>query len=155
MIIIGYQGIGKSTLVRQNPGRKFIDLESTNFWVDGKRAENWYIVYCQLAMDLSSQGFIVFTSSHKEVRNWFIENGKGERIYTCSPDITLKEQWIAKLQQRYAVSKLEKDRKAMLNAEQCFIENVTDIQSDGEKMSGNIIIHQNYYDLKVLITSVY
>ena len=156
MIIIGYQGIGKSTTVRHNPGRKFVDLESSNFWVDGKRSEDWYKVYCQIALDLSSQGFIVFTSSHKEVRDWFINNETGtEKIYTCSPDITLKDQWIDKLRKRYEATKLEKDYKAWMNAEHCFIENVSDIQRDGELLSGNIIAHQTFYDLKKLILSVF
>lgn len=38
MIVIGYQGIGKSTLA--NKDLRFIDLESGNFWVDGKRADD-------------------------------------------------------------------------------------------------------------------
>ena len=51
MIIIGYQGIGKSTLAGKD--NKFIDLESGNFWVNGERVENWYIPYCQIAEHLS------------------------------------------------------------------------------------------------------
>jgi len=35
MIVIGYQGIGKSTLSKTND--KYIDLESGNFFVDGTR----------------------------------------------------------------------------------------------------------------------
>ena len=34
MIIIGYQGVGKSTLA--NKDDKFIDLESSSFWVKGE-----------------------------------------------------------------------------------------------------------------------
>ena len=41
MIIIGYQGIGKSTLAGHN---SVIDLESGNFWNDGKRIDDWYII---------------------------------------------------------------------------------------------------------------
>lgn len=33
MIIIGYQGIGKSTLAHED--NKYIDLESGNFWYQG------------------------------------------------------------------------------------------------------------------------
>ena len=66
MIVIGYQGIGKSTLA--NKDLRFIDLESGNFWVDGKRADDWYKPYCQIAEHLSRQGYIVFTSSHEVVR---------------------------------------------------------------------------------------
>ena len=52
MIVIGYQGIGKSSLAGRN--NIFIDLESGNFWVDGKRADDWYKPYCQIAEHLSS-----------------------------------------------------------------------------------------------------
>lgn len=41
MIVIGYQGIGKSTLANDNVSKiKFIDLESSCFWNDGKRSED-------------------------------------------------------------------------------------------------------------------
>ena len=62
MIYVGYQGIGKSSIAGKN---KCIDLESGNFWVDGKRDENWYIIYCNIAQHLSEQGYNVFLSSHK------------------------------------------------------------------------------------------
>ena len=64
--MIGYQGIGKSSCAGKND---CIDLESGSFWVDGKRAEEWYIPYCQIAMHLANQGYTVFTSSHKVVRD--------------------------------------------------------------------------------------
>ena len=40
MIIVGYQGIGKSSI--SNPDTRCIDLESGNFFVDGKRPDDWY-----------------------------------------------------------------------------------------------------------------
>ena len=43
MIVIGYQGIGKSTY--SNKDITCIDLESGNFWVDGVRLDDWYKVY--------------------------------------------------------------------------------------------------------------
>lgn len=155
MIVIGYQGIGKSTTARHFHGKRFIDLESSSFWVDGKRDPEWYIPYCQIALDLSSQGFIVFISSHKEVRTWFINNVTREEIYTCSPDIKLKDIWIEKLEKRYNANKTEKNLKALLNAKSCFTENVLDIQKDGEKLDGNIIINSTHYNLKKLILSVF
>ena len=63
MIYSGYQGIGKSTLCKND--RRFIDLESSNFFIDGKRDENWYKVYANIAKDLSDSGFNVFIASHK------------------------------------------------------------------------------------------
>lgn len=66
MIIIGYPGIGKSTLAGKD--HKFIDLESSNFKIEDERSEDWYKVYCKVAEDLSRQGYIVFVSSHLAVR---------------------------------------------------------------------------------------
>ena len=53
MIICGYQGIGKSTIAGQ---LYTIDLESSNFYIDGKRDEKWYKVYANFARHLSEQG---------------------------------------------------------------------------------------------------
>ena len=101
MIVIGYQGIGKSTLGGKS---KFIDLESGNMWVDGKRADDWYIPYCNIAIHLSKQGFTVFTSSHEVVRN-YLKNST-EEVVICCPTLELKDQWIERLQTRYDKSKL-------------------------------------------------
>lgn len=40
MIIIGYQGIGKSSVAKED--YKYIDLESSNFWVDGNRPNDYW-----------------------------------------------------------------------------------------------------------------
>lgn len=55
-IVVGYQGVGKSTLAYHN--RSVIDLESSNFFVDGKRDEKWYIPYCNIARSLARQGYL-------------------------------------------------------------------------------------------------
>ena len=111
MIIIGYQGIGKSTLAGRD---KFIDLESGNFWVDGKRAEDWYKPYCQIAEHLSAQGFTVFTSSHEVVRKQ-LRNSK-EKVFVAFPSLELKDCWIEKLKMRWEDTQLDKDYKAYMNA---------------------------------------
>ena len=152
MIVIGYQGIGKSTLSKAS--KNFIDLESGNFWVDGVRASDWYKAYCQIAEDLSRQGYIVFTSSHKEVREWFINNRR-EKVVTCFPVEELKDEWIKKLSDRYSSSKLEKDYKALMNAKDRYIENITEIRNDGLKMSGIIPITDTKYDLSEMIYDEY
>ena len=53
MIIVGYQGIGKSTVTKMTKG--VLDLESSNTKVNGVRNDDWYIVYSQFAEDLSRQ----------------------------------------------------------------------------------------------------
>lgn len=122
MIIIGYQGIGKSTLAGKYG---CIDLESGNFWVDGKRAEDWYIPYCQIANHLSAQGFTVFVSSHEVVRKE-LEKSK-EKVFCVFPSILLRDQWVEKLRERYERTGLEKDFKAYMNAEDRYKENISEL----------------------------
>lgn len=145
MIIIGYQGIGKSTLSKQD--MRFIDLESGNFWVDGKRADDWYKPYCQIAEHLSQQGYVVFTSSHAVVREQ-LKNSK-EDVRVVVPALTLKEPWIKRLEERYNDSKLEKDFKALANAKVRYTENIQEIMDSGFDI---ILIESMNYNLEKLIT---
>lgn len=123
MIVIGYQGIGKSSLAGRD--RKFIDLESGNFWVDGKRAADWYKPYCQIAEHLSQQGYIVFTSSHEVVRKQ-LEKSR-EVVVLVYPSLKLKGMWIDKLENRYRDTGLEKDYKALMNAKDRFDANIQEL----------------------------
>lgn len=125
MIVIGYQGIGKSTLA--NAETKCIDLESGNFWVDGKRADDWYKPYCQIANHLSEQGYTVFVSSHEVVRKE-LEKSK-ELVCIVYPAIELENAWVYKLAKRYAMTKLDKDRKAYLNAKDRYKDNITELMN--------------------------
>lgn len=151
MIIIGYQGIGKSTLA--NKDDKFIDLESGSFWLtntDGSRYryDNWYEMYCNVAEHLSQQGYIVFISSHEVVRNRLKQSK--ERVFTLYPDVSLKDQWIKKLAKRYNNSRLDKDYRALMNAIDRYEENIREIENSN---FDNIVIRNIDYDLKKLITS--
>lgn len=129
MIIIGYQGIGKSTLARTNPN--IIDLESRCFWFNNQRPEDWYIYYCQTAEHLSKQGYDVFVSSHKSVREFLIDNCN-EPVAAIVPAVSLKDDWILKLQKRFSLSQSEKDKKAYLNAKEVYEENIMSIIDDIE-----------------------
>lgn len=143
MIVIGYQGIGKSTLAGRD--NKFIDLESGNFWVDGKRSDDWYKPYCNIAEHLSKQGYIVFTSSHEVVRKQ-LENSS-EIIVLVYPSIELKDEWIDKLEERYAISKLEKDYKALMNAVDRYKENIKELSESNHKYY-EVVITKMDYDLE-------
>lgn len=123
MIIIGYQGIGKSSLAGRD--NKFIDLESGNFWVDGKRAADWYKPYCQIAEHLSKQGYIVFTSSHEVVRNQL--RNSSEVVVVAYPALNLKDMWIDKLEERYRATGLDKDYKALMNAKDRYDDNIREL----------------------------
>jgi len=134
LIICGYQGVGKSTLCRNGESVtdhsevRCIDLESGNFWYDGKRPYDWFRYYANFAKHLAAQGYIVFTSSHSVFRDWMCEQGIG--FMTISPSIDLKDEWIAKLEARYNTTQLEKDYKALMNAKEMYEENVKDLQRE-------------------------
>lgn len=148
MIVIGYQGIGKSSLAGRN--NKFIDLESGNFWVDGKRADDWYKPYCQIAEHLSQQGYIIFTSSHEVVRKQ-LENSS-EIVAIVYPSIELKDEWIDKLERRYADSGLKKDYKALMNAKDRYEENIKELSDYSNRyQTYGFVITQMDYDLEAAI----
>ena len=144
MIIIGYQGIGKSTMAHLN--EHYIDLESGCFWIQGKRADDWYKPYCKMAEHISAQGHCVFVSSHEVVRNELKHSF--EEVMCCTPALELKDVWIERLKVRYEESQLEKDYKAWKNAEDRYEENIKEIVDSGYPM---IWIKEIPYNLDTLI----
>lgn len=128
MIIVGYQGIGKSTLAARN---KYIDLESSNFFVDGKRDENWYIPYCKIAMMLSTKGYNVCVSSHKVVRDYLIQRARYSELLFVIPEPSehMRDIWVQELKERYENTASEKDFKAWKNAEEHYLDNTKEIAS--------------------------
>ena len=145
MIVIGYQGIGKSTLAGRN--NKFIDLESSNFWVDGKRADDWYKPYCQIAEHLSKQGYIVFTSSHEVVRKQLEKSM--ETVVLAFPSIGLKDEWIDKLKDRFFRTNSDKDYKALMNAEDRYEENIQELETSN--IEYKMILKNIDYDLEAAL----
>ena len=143
MIISGYQGIGKSTLAGKD---NCIDLESSNFWEDYKRPDDWYKIYCNIAIELSKQGYIVFVSSHEKVRR---ELEKSNQLaFAVFPSLHLRDEWVRKLEKRYEESNLYKDYKAYKNAEDHYKENIMEI------MRGNLTFYEITkmdYDLKDIV----
>lgn len=143
MIYVGYQGIGKSTLSKKGG---FIDLESNNFFIEGVRREDWYKEYCRIAQSLSSQGQNVFLSSHKEVREELKK--QGVEFFVIYPSLSLKDEWIGKLKNRYETTGSNKDYKAYKNAENMFEENIKDLTKEEKKIE----IKDMNYELEKLIT---
>ena len=141
MIIVGYQGIGKSTLCCSEKQLGYIDLESSNFFVDGKRDDNWYKIYCNIAMHLSQQGYRVFMSSHEVVRKE-LSTCKERKVIIC-PSQELRDQWVARLGDRYLFTELEKDYKAWQNAVDRYDENISELLAD-ENFEHYIIKDMNY-----------
>lgn len=131
LIVIGYQGIGKSSCAGKD---NCIDLESGCFWIGGERDEYWYIPYCQIAMDLANQGYTVFTSSHKCVYEFFkfvpFLPNVGKAVIIC-PRMEFRNEWIDRLQKRFDKTGLYKDYKALMNAKERFNENIQELMRNG------------------------
>ena len=91
MIVIGYPGIGKTTLAKYS---NIIDLDSSLF----KSLSNWAEYYVMIANYLSEQGNVVMISSHPEViKQVIIYSKKACMIY---PSLTIKNKWIERIGNR-------------------------------------------------------
>ena len=148
MIIIGFPGIGKSSVTRAYDGDTnttgYIDLESSNFVKD----DNWVKEYCNLAIDLDLQGYNVFVSSHKAVREYLAEKQYiFPDIMEVFPSKEMCTEWLNRLESRYMKCKTAKNERA-LN----YIRNNFDTAVD--EMERDAIIHkvritkENMNDLK-------
>lgn len=145
MIIIGYPGIGKSSI--SNSDTRCIDLESSNFFVDDKRPDDWYKYYVQIAQHLSAQGYTVFVSSHKVVRDE-LKATNAEDVAVCFPNTNLKEQWLERLYDRYKRTRLDKDLRAAMNVEQNYLSNIVELHDEAIKNGWMMIaIGTTNYDL--------
>lgn len=92
---MGYPGIGKTTLANlYHWSNHYIDLETSNF----DRHDGWAKEYCNVAEDLSRQGYVVLTGCHKEIRE--ILNDSDELTVLIFPKDELKEKWIDRLRKR-------------------------------------------------------
>ena len=125
LIVVGYQGIGKSTVAMAHTNH--IDLESSNFFIDGKRDENWYKPYCNIAMHLRDQCNVVFLSSHAVVRDRLAENITGKQVIIY-PALSLKKEWIKRLEDRFIEFPTDKNFKALSNAKDRYDENILELK---------------------------
>ena len=145
MIIIGYQGIGKSTLSQSYNG--FIDLESSLFkHENGTRSSDWAKIYCKVAESLSEQKYWVLVSSHGSVQ---VELSKSEeRVIAIYPSIDIKDEWVKKLKNRWDETKEEKDYAAYIGAAMNY---ESEIEVLNRSPFDKIIIRNVYYDLPNMI----
>ena len=128
-IIIGFPCIGKTMCSKTN--KDFIDLESSNFVINGVKSDDWYKIYCNIAVDLA-KNHNVFISSHADVRNYMKTMSENIRssVIVIYPSLSLKDEWIKKMEDRYEKSKLDKDKRAYEYISKCYDEAVTDIMQD-------------------------
>lgn len=130
-IYIGYQGIGKSSTANAKNG--FIDLESSNFRLeDGNRPKDWYKYYVNLAFALAKQGYKVFVSSHDIVRKEIgrLKNKNNINVAIIHPSLSLKEDWIKKLETRFNDNPSYKNELAYLNTKNHYTDNIKEMISD-------------------------
>lgn len=126
MIIIGYQGVGKSSAASDN--LSFIDLESSSFYVNGRRDFDWYVVYAQIAEHLSKQGYTVFVSSHQVLRDWLASST--EKVVEIYPSHEIKEDWLRRLKYRLITDPSEKNKRAYEGAIRYYDANIDSFEED-------------------------
>lgn len=112
MIIIGFPCIGKSSVANEPihgyTFSGFIDLESSNF----VKNDNWVSEYCNVALDLSSQGYDVFVSSHESVRDYLSQFQDNDDIIEVFPSLNMYDEWIRRLKNRYKNDSSDKNKRA-------------------------------------------
>ena len=133
MILVGYPGVGKSSISNREDG--FVDLESSNFTINGSKDLGWVVPYINVAIDLYKQGYDVFVSSHfvvrnelkKRVRNGEISNSDVLLIY---PSIDLKEEWVEKLKKRYEEDHIDGHLRAYERSKNHYDTDINDMRAD-------------------------
>lgn len=146
-IVVGYPGVGKTTVSTDKV--EFIDLESKCFYINKQRDTKWYIAYCNVAIDLASQGYTVFVSSHESVQKYLnCISPLCIQLSCCVPSLDLKEEWIEKLRLRYEESGIQADYKAYIRAKDHYDEDITQLL---QNFSDVILITNMVYDLEELL----
>lgn len=135
MVIIGFPAIGKSSYQKDQArfttweGPKCIDLESSDF----VKCPNWEVSYANTAIDLSNQGFDVFCSSHKLVREALLkkkEDGELDKLFIIYPSITVYDAWLTRCKNRYYTTKLEKDSRSLARVQNFFQADVMELDEE-------------------------
>lgn len=126
MILSVFPCTGKTSVASYKNG--FIDLESSCFFVDGQRPDNWEEIYVNFAVDLSKQGYTVFISSHKLVRDCMTK--RNIPFVSVFPSKYLKEFWKDKLEKRFKEDNSDKNRRAMEYVIKNYEQSIDDMSKD-------------------------
>lgn len=147
MVIVGYQGIGKTTLSKSS--HKFIDLESSMMFFNGtaERPEGWEELYVNYAESLANEGYIVFVSSHSGVLEELSERARehGLKVASIAPSKYLEDKWVDRLQERYSISQSSKDYRAYMGAKLNYKSDIESLEDSSEEL-GIPLIHINNLD---------
>ena len=142
MIIIGYPGVGKTSLAgRYN---QYIDLESSN-WnsPDNTKPDMWWWSYGKVAEDLSRQGYRVFVSCHPSVQKYFEESN--EYVMVLYPSSELKEEWIKRVADRYERDRSMKNLAALNNVELYYDKQIKSL--DDSSFENKLVLKDMNYTL--------
>ena len=159
MIIFGYPGIGKSTLVKEGFSRSdcrgAIDLESSMFKTDMNpdRSPDWYQAYGNIAIDLSNQGFLVFCACHSMILDYIAKKVPNNNYWIIYPTFDVREEWLNRLRQRYFDTKSIKDLNALEYAETHYTESIW--QLNAQRQFNTLTIDNMDYDLRTEIESIF
>ena len=136
MIIIGYPCIGKSSFCENFT--EFVDLESSCF---SKTNPLWYKDYCTVARDLESQGYNVFVSSHKEVREELAPYQKSIKIVEILPTLEMRDIWVTRVSNRYINTLSAKDKAARDFIIKNYTSGIEDMMADSIEKKVFIVHH--------------
>ena len=131
LIVIGYQGIGKSSIAGIDNG--IIDLESSLIKEpNGSRPVSWYKIYCDLAKSFADQGYTVCISSHACVYDELIrtQDDKPYSVVAIFPALELREEWLSRLSHRLGEEPTQKNWVTYLNAEKNFTHDITKLSEN-------------------------
>ena len=123
MIISCYPTVGKSTLSMKN--NLIIDLDSKPFNSIKSKFSDWWKIYCDIALDLEKQGYIVLIWANNENIHRYLKNN-AESYHIIIYDENLKEYVYKKAKARdkinpklktthYILSKFDGVKDQMMN----------------------------------------
>ena len=144
MVIIGYPGVGKSTVSKGN--YEFIDYDSSRY----TKEPGWEEKYVKDILNYSKMGYIVFVSSHKRVQE-LLRLSKEEEIIVVYPSLQLREFWIDKLEERYKKTEDAGDYRALKRCVSNYCEDILEMRALPFK---KIEITEKDYDLESLLRKV-
>lgn len=152
MIILGYPGIGKTTLANTKRCMlPVVDLESSCFYDSyGKRPENWWEYYCKVGEYLSRQHYVVLMGMQSEVRDRL--RGSKEEVYLIFPSLDLKKAWIDRLRKRFDANPSPSALLALNRAVEKFDRDILELMNDSLH---KFVISSMDYNLGRVIDRVY
>lgn len=101
-IILGFPGIGKTTLFNNEHKLKFLDSDSTNFSWENKektvRHSNWPQNYIDHILEEQDEVDAIFVSSHDVVRDALTK--AGINYFLVYPSLEMKDEYIQRYRNR-------------------------------------------------------